>query len=248
MNSEFSGKNYLVVGASDGIGRSVCQELGARGANLILVARQKEKLEKAIQSLPSGKHTAIPFDVTEIAAISSVIDSIMTDYKEINGCVYCPGSGDSPRLRDTTYERLHAVMRVNFYPFIEFVRCLIGWKPRAQTMRIVGISSLASTANDKYLAAYAASKAAMEAAVRCLATEIVSRNATINTIRPAFVDTGRVDHLDDIVGDVDVRIRDYQPQGYIPPEDAAKLVVYLLSDAAKFITGAAIPINGGALC
>ena len=250
MNGDHASKNYLVVGASSGIGARVCSELSGLGANIILVARRKEKLEELVRAMPPGYHTALPFDVTELHAISSVIDQISGHYGSIDGCVYCAALADTPRLRDLVPERLHAVMTVNFFAFLEFVRCLIGKKPKEQVLRIVGISSLASVSNEKYLTAYAASKAAMDAAVRCLSVELVAKNTTINNIRPAVVDTERLQHLHDLTGDLSMQIKKsgYQPQGIIPPEDVAKLAAYLLSDCARFITGTTMPINGGALC
>jgi NAD(P)-dependent dehydrogenase (short-subunit alcohol dehydrogenase family) len=250
MNIEHIGKNYLVIGASSGIGRSACERLAKLGANMILIARRSELLENTLQSMTQGNHAIYSFDVTNISEIQNILVSILDSYRKIDGCVYCVGSGDTPRLRDITYDRLHAVMLANFYAFIEFVRCLVKKKAKSNIMRIVCMSSLASMSNDKYLTAYAASKAAMDAAVRCLATELVLKNVTINSIRPAFVNTGRTAGLAELIGDVGEHLKKngYQPQGWIPPEDVADLIVYLLSDAAKFITGTSVAINGGARC
>ncbi len=250
MCGEHAGKTYLVAGASGGIGLCLSRKLAASGATVLLLARNRERLEQALRTLPPGNHAIIPFDVAKLADIAGLIDSLLVSYNKIDGCVYCVGNGDIARLRDLSYERLHAIMLTNFYAFIEFVRSLTQKKPKKQCMSIVGISSLASIAPEKYFTIYAASKAAMETAVCCLALELAIKNTTINTIRPGVVATSRLAHLNEFTGDIGTKIKEsgFQPLGLIPPEDVADMALYLLSDTAKFITGAAIPINGGALC
>jgi NAD(P)-dependent dehydrogenase (short-subunit alcohol dehydrogenase family) len=250
MNSEYSGKNYLVVGASSGIGQSVCLELCARGANVILIARRKQTLEETLQLMLQGRHLILPFDVGNISDIEKTVTAIQAEYKRIDGLVFSAGKMGRIRLRENTYAIAHEFMRINFYAFIEFIRCLVRKKTKAQSMRIVGVSSLASVTHEKYFTAYAASKAAMEAAVRSLGTELATKNTTINAVRPAFVKTEMVAEIDEITGDINEHIKSsgYQPLGLIDPGDVAKLVVYLLSDAAKSITGATLSINAGAAC
>jgi NAD(P)-dependent dehydrogenase (short-subunit alcohol dehydrogenase family) len=250
MTDEFKDNNYIVIAASSGIGRCVSLELSRLGASVILIARHQGRLNKTLEQMTIGHHTAISFDVGNIEAIETTVNSIVEQYSHIDGLVFCAGCGNTYRLRDLSYSNLHELMLVNFYAFVELIRCLIKKKPKSQTMRIVGLSSLASSGNDKYFTAYNVSKAAMETTVRTLSTELVTKNTTINTIRPGWVETERILPFTELLGDMNDHIKKtgYQPQGLIPPEDVAKLVIYLLSDAAKFITGAALPINGGAVC
>ena len=251
MNQEHEGKHYLVIGASSGIGESVALELAALGANVTMMARRTEKMEAIRKRMLSGNHAYYGFDVSRIDKISGMVAQILEERKNVNGLVYAAGIGDTMRLRDLTYERLHHVMRVNFYPFVEFVRALVTRKPRKDAMHIVAISSLASVSSDRYFTPYSASKAAMDASVRCLARELVARNTTINSIRPAFVDVERTHSLDEITEkSLNQQIIDngYQPLGLIPPRDIARAVAYLLSNATNYITGTTIFFNGGAAC
>lgn len=250
MVCEYEGKHYLVVGASSGIGESVALELASLGANVTMLARRLEKMEAIRERMVSGRHELCAFDVSNLSRIDEMVNTVNSRYGSIDGCVYCAGSGDTARLRDLTPARLHNVMQVNFYAFVEFVRCLVEQKAKKQSMRIVALSSLASVCNNKYFTPYAASKAAMDAAVRCLARELVSKKVTLNSIRPAVVDVERLRDLDDLTGGINEQIKKsgYQPLGMIPPEDIAKMVSYLLSDAASYITGTTLPFNGGAAC
>lgn len=248
--SEYTGKTYLVTGASSGIGLCLSRKLLSLGAKVLLLARNKEKLEQAVASLPPGDYEALAFDVAHISEIASLIESILERHPKLDGLVYCVGNGDIARLRDNSFDRLHAVMLTNFYAFIEFVRAITNKKNKKDRMRIVGISSLASTQPEKYFTSYSSSKAAMEAAVRCLALELKTKNTTINSIRPGVVQTERLAPLNEVAGDIGTKIVEsgFQPLGIIPPDDVASMVLYLLSNSANFITGASFPINGGATC
>ena len=251
MNREHEGKHYLVIGASSGIGESVTLELASLGANITMLARRTEKMEAILKKMPARNHKYYGFDVTQIDEIFNIVAKIYEEQGKVDGCVYAAGVGDIMRLRDLTYERLHHVMQVNFYPFVEFVRAMISKKLRKDAMHIVAISSMASVSSDRYFTPYSASKAAMDAAVRCLARELVTRNVTINSIRPAVVNVERLRHLDEITeGGLNKQIIDngYQPLGLIPARDIAKATAYLLSNAANYITGTTMFFNGGAAC
>lgn len=251
MSREHEGKHYLVIGASSGIGENIAIELASLGANVTMMARRTEKMNAIQEKMPTGNHVSYGFDVSKISEISSMVARILEERGKMDGCVYAAGIGDTMRLRDLTYERLHQVMLVNFYPFVEFVRALVIQKPRKDAMRIVAISSMASVSSDRYFTPYSASKAAMDAAVRCLARELVARNTTINSIRPAFVDVERTRSMDEITeSGLNQQIIDngYQPLGLIPARDIARATGYLLSDAASYITGTTMFFNGGAAC
>lgn len=250
MTCEHEGKRYLVIGASSGIGKSIALELANLGADVIMLARREEKMQAIRQKMKPGQHGIYVFDVTDIARIDSVVSSLHADYGKLDGCVYCAGSGDIARLRDLTTERIHGVMLVNFYAFVEFVRCLARKKNKNDALRIVAISSLASTCNEKYYTPYSASKAAMDAAVRCLGRELAAKNVTINSIRPGVVDVERLRGLNELTGSLDEEIKKngFQPLGIIPPKEIACMAAYLLSDAARYLTGTTLPFNGGAAC
>ena len=251
MNQEYIGKHYLVIGASSGIGESITLELASLGANVTMLARRTEKMEAIKENMSSGNHGYYGFDVSQILDIPNIVSRIYEERGKLDGFVYAAGICNTMRLKDLSYDALHHMMQVNFYPFVEFVRALASKKARKDIMRIVAISSMASVSSDRYFTPYSASKAAMDAAVRCLARELVTRNVTINSIRPAVVDVERLRGLDEIVeGGLNQQIIDngYQPLGLIPARDIAQATAYLLSDAASYITGTTMFFNGGAAC
>ncbi len=246
----FSGKTYLVVGATSGIGKSVSSLLAEKGAAVVLIARHEEQLVHVQSTLTAGNHMVLPCDVADIEHLASHVDKAKGAYTVIDGMVFCVGAGQSTRLRDITFGDMRYLMQANCFSFLELVKNLTKNKPKMQPLRIVAISSLASTEFAKYLTLYAASKAALEASIRCLATEFGGRNVRINAIRPAFVDTPRLQHLNDITGNVEERLKEngYQPLGLISPADVAGMALYLLGDAASSFNGVCLPLNGGAAC
>ena len=248
MVMEFENKNYIVTGASSGIGRAVCIELSKQKANVMLVARNEERLNETLEKMDSANHSQASFDLTNIDGIDSLVASIYEKYDTIDGVIYCAGYGSGTTLRKITYQMLHGDMLINYYAFVELVRCAVKYKPKKHPMRIVSISSIASILNTASYTSYSASKAALDAAVRVLSNELVKKNTTINTIRPAYVDTEMMTFMNDLFEDFNEHIKNtgFQPLGLIEPYDVARMAIYLMGDAAKSITGMHIPINGGA--
>lgn len=249
----FSGTTHLVAGATSGIGWSVAQRLAAAGSGVILLARDGQRLEEALGGLPARPgvtHRALACDVCDAGGLDAAMRRLMDACGRIDGMVYCVGEARTARLRDLGRGDMERAFAASVFGFLDLVRALMRGKPRGQALRIVAVSSLASGEFRKYLTLYASAKAALEAAVRCLAQELGGRNTRVNAIRPAFVDTPRLKGLEDVAGNLEERLRlsGYQPLGLIDPGDVAGLALWLLGDAATALNGVCIPINGGAAC
>lgn len=242
-------KTYLVTGASSGIGRSLCVEL-SKDSNVILLARNAERLQETLSMMTEGDHMVIQGDISKIEDITAYIDQAFAKYNVLDGFAHCAGIGGIFRLSQSNYEQVHSLMLVNYYAFMECVRCLMKPKKKAHPFHIVAISSQSAVSNRKYFPIYAASKAALEASIRALGTELIIKNTNINAIRPGYVDTPMIADGNDYLENFELEMikNGFQPMGYIPPEYVAKLARYLLSDDARYTTGMVIPINGGSPC
>lgn len=178
-----------------------------------------------------------------------MIKKIVDDVGPLDGMAYCAGiSGTQPiKVNKTTY--MHHIMEVNFFAYYEMIRYMIKKGTYSNPCRIVGISSVASPYPEKGQSAYSAAKAAMDAATRALAVELADKGIYLNTIRPGCIDTEmhRSFHKKTGIDPMD-SIRDRQFLGIGQPEDVACMVAYLLSPAAKFMTGATIAVDGGYTC
>ncbi|MCR4568364.1 MAG: SDR family oxidoreductase, partial [Pseudobutyrivibrio sp.] len=136
------------------------------------------------------------------------------------------------------------VMRTNFFSFYEMTRQFAKKKISNDGAKVVVISSIASEKPDKGQAAYAASKAAIDASIISLSKELMPRRININSVRPAFVKTP-LSHA--MTSDHEKYHINMQPLGLIEPTDVAIMVAYLMSPAANMITGRALDIDGGGL-
>lgn len=248
-------KTYIVTGASSGIGQQTCRTLAAQGASIVLMSRNEDALKQTLDSMAAptvGEHLIECCDFSRPETIQPTFGQIADKLQRpIDGLVYCAGIGGNSRISNLTTEMLHAQMTVNFYSFVECTRQLVKGKRKADEMRIIGISSLASTTYSKYFAAYSASKAAMDAAVRTLSTELLKKSVHIFSIQAAFVDTPMNAGMEAVSGSFDQYLRETekQPMGLLPVETVTDFIHYLLaSPATPYMTGTNIQMPGGSPC
>lgn len=249
QQQETQRKVYLITGASSGIGRAICIEM-SQEADIILLARNGERLQETLSAMTPGNHMVLQGDVSQIANIAEYVSQAYAKYGTLDGFAHCAGIGGLARLSQTSYDHIHTIMLTNYYAFMEFVRCLMKPKKKSHPFHIMAISSQAAITHEKYHAAYAASKAALDASIRPLSVELLRTNTTINTIRAAIVATPMVTGMEAVTEDLEKTLKEngFQPMGLIPPEYVAKLAKYLLTDDSRFTTGMVIPINGAAPC
>lgn len=250
MDAALTQKVVLVTGASSGIGRAVCRELAHQGASVILLARNEQGMRETMSAMPEDQCLPLAADLRDLASLPAVLEQARNWQGHIDGCVYCAGVGGRARLRDTGPAFMAECMLVNCFAFVELIRLLVKRKEKARPLRVAAVSSLAALGRDKYLVAYAASKAALEAAAKTLAVELLPRNVTVNLIRPAFVNTPMISGAADPLGDFAARLEEsgYQPMGLIEPEEVACMAAYLMGPGAVHISGSTFSINAGAAC
>lgn len=244
---EFRDKTIVVVGASRGIGRGTAILLSRLGAKLVLLARGEKGLAETMSLLEGDGHSFYLLDVRQIDAIDECVKKIVMDNGPLDGMVFCTGIGGGRPLQQFKPVVVQDMMNVNFCSFVEFVRAVTRKKRFNPGMRIVGISSIAAIQGDKTHTIYSASKAAMDGAVRCLAKELAEKDICINTVMPAFIKTAMYDGFINNNGEEAMRrILERQYLGLGEVEDVASAIAFLLSSAARFITGVSLPVDGGA--
>ena len=247
INFNFSGKRILVTGASSGIGQAVCKLLAASGAEVIMVARDPEKLAAAADSL--GIAAYYPMDLADVASIAAAVDAIIKERGPLDGFVHSAGIGTVRPIKMCTYDYMKQMMDVNFFSFIEIVRCITKKKCFTEGMSIVGISSVASLEGNQSKTGYCASKAAMDGAIRCLAKELSPKKIRVNSVMPGITRTAIFDQIMDNGGDSDdlKGILQRQYLGVCEPDNVAATVAFLLSEEAGFITGSSVAVDSGRL-
>lgn len=243
---DLTGKKIVLTGASQGIGRDTAIMLSKLGAQMILIARCEEKLKETISCLEGVGHSYYLLDITQLDDIENCVRKIVEDNGAVDGLVYCAGVGTSRPLNFFKHEIIQDVLQVNLLGFIEFVRCFAKRKRYNRGMRIVGISSIAALRGDKTHTAYSASKAGMDGAVRCLAKELADKNICINTVAPAMIKTAMYEgYLANNGEESNIELLKRQYLGLGETKDVAAAIAFLMSQAAKFITGICMPVDGG---
>ena len=176
-----------------------------------------------------------------------MIQNIVLENGPIDGFVHSAGVGAARPLKMLKPRHLKDVMDVNFSSFIELSRCLTKQGNYNSGLSIVAISSISSILGNQSKTAYCASKAALDAAIRCIAKEFHMKGVRANSVLPGLVRTKLYDAFSEYSQDSEdaKSIIERQYLGLGEPIDVANLVVFLLSDLAKFITGTSIPIDGG---
>lgn len=247
--SDFEGKRILVIGASSGIGAETACVLGEKNAEVILVARRKDKLEEVCKGIQSNKTKYYTYDISDIDGIEELIKCIVSENGKLDGLVYVAGmsNADVP-IKFLTYERQISTFNTNYFGFMECVRQVTKKGRYNEGFRIVSISSIAAIRGDKCHATYAATKAAMDASIRCIAKELAPKKICINSVAPSMVKTEMYDSYIKMQGDAKLaneRILDRQYLGIAETRDVSNAIVFLLSEEARFITGIALPVDGG---
>jgi len=242
MYNPFSleGKTILVTGASSGIGRAIAVECSRMGATIVLNARNEKRLNDTFNMLVQGNHTQIIGDITQ----SDIQKKIADQCPILQGVVLCAGIVKTVPFKFITEDVLLNLTNTNFFSPMLLTKELLRKKKIEKSASIVFISSINAYCVSTGNGIYSATKGAMNSMAKTLAWEVSSLKIRVNCVLPAMVKTKLIDDVtitqEELVAD-----QAKYPLGYGEPEDVAYAVIYLLSDAAKWITGSEFIIDGG---
>ena len=172
---DFTGKQIFITGASSGIGKETAVLLSKLGAKIILLALNEDELKDAILFLEGTENQYYEYNLNNIEGIEPLIKELVSKHGAFDGFVHCAGIGAVRPLNLSKYEFMLNVMNINFFSFVEIIRCLTKKNAFNPGMNIVGVSAVGAFQGDSTKTAYCASKAAMNSATRCLAKELSSK-------------------------------------------------------------------------
>ena len=246
---DLSGKSFVVTGASSGIGKGIAILLSKSGANVIMVARNGDRLQETYSELEPGNHSYYVQDLSDLGAIEGLIENICRDGLKLNGLVHSAGISLTKPLQYLKSSDLMNIMSINFFSFVELVKQFSKRKYNDNGGSIVAISSISSRVGARGLTAYSASKGALESGVRSMALDLTPKKIRINTVAPGMIETQIYDGLREIVNNsnFDAELKKRQVLGIGKPEDVAYAAAFLLSDASRLITGTTMIVDGGYL-
>lgn len=242
---DLSGKKILITGASSGIGKQIAKTSANLGAEVILVARNEQKIMTVAHEIGSNVLDFYCDDLSLTDRIEPLISKICAEHGRLDGLVHAAGVASNRAIATFTYERVHEIMSINFYAFFELVRVITKKGRFNEELSIVGVSSIASIKGNSAQTAYAASKAAMDGAMRCFAKELHTKKIRVNTVLPSMINTEMYEAYARKSGVGDYQILDRQYLGIGETEDVANAVSFLLSGASRFITGTQLIVDGG---
>lgn len=245
---DLTDRRILVVGASSGIGKRTAITLSNLGAKLVLAAIDEEGVKQALTELSGEGHAAYFVDAGKLDGIEEFVKTIVEKHGPLDGFVYSAGLGTAVPLALSKPEKVQNTFNVNFFGFFEMVRQVCKKGRYNEGLRIVGVSSCASLRGDKSKAIYSSTKSAMDSAVRCIAKEVADKGICINTVAPAMTATELYHKFVEKYGedsDTNRELTGRQYLGIAETQDIANAIAFLISPAARFITGITMPVDGG---
>ena len=251
-SSPFSlnGRKILITGASSGIGKATAKLASAMGAVCVINGRDETRLNAALAELAGEGHKAIAMPLTPENCKELVVKAVSL-VGPLNGFVHCAGIEKTMPFRITALSDLHEVMSVNLDAFWEITRELVKKKNHEpETLSIVGISSVAGQYGVSGKTAYAASKGALISLIKSLASEYAGQKIRFNCVCPGYVETPMLNNIKRLYKteeEFEQAIVRKHALGIGLPEDVANAVVYLLSDASRWVTGTTMNVDGGYL-
>lgn len=235
------GKTILITGASSGIGRRTAIECSKMGATLIITGRNQERLNDTLASLEGEGHLTFAGDLTDDTAM----EALMEQLPPLNGVFFCAGVTDTTPAKFIDEDKIERVFSINIKSPMLLTKWLVKKKKIQAGASLVYMSSYGAEVVTPGLGIYAASKGAVNSFMRTIATELSARKVRANSIMAMMVQTELIDTLGSLSKEDIEKDEAKYPLGYGKPEDIAFAVIYLLSDASKWVTGSIIKMDGG---
>ncbi|WP_028292418.1 3-oxoacyl-ACP reductase FabG [Oceanobacter kriegii] len=235
----------LVTGASRGIGRAVAETLAKQGYKVVGTATSESgaaSIREALQAVGAG-NDAIVLNIADAEQTAEALKAFLAEHGTPAVLVNNAGITRDNLFLRMSDEEWNAVINTNLSGVFRVCKAMVKPMIKAKAGAIVNISSIIGTTGNAGQANYAAAKAGLEGFTRSLAQEVAARNITVNCVAPGFIKTDMTDVLPEAQKDAILSTIPSKRLGQ--PEEIAGAVAFLASDAAKYITGQTIHVNGG---
>ena len=241
-----TGKVALVTGAGRGIGRQIALTLAAQNAFVIVNYNgSKDKAEETVSEIKAAGGDAVSYkcNVSDFEECQQMITAIIKEYKHIDILVNNAGITRDGLIMKMSEDDYDAVLDTNLKGTFNTIRHMSRYFLKQKSGRIINISSVSGILGNAGQANYSASKAGVIGLTKAVARELASRGITVNAVAPGFVDTDMTDALSDSAKE---NLISQIPLGRTgKPQDIVNAVLFLASDAAGYITGQVLSVDGG---
>lgn len=232
------GRQAFVLGAGSGIGRESARALAAQGAEVVCADRDLPAAQETAESIGA---TAYRLDVLDRAAIAQAA----TEFRDVETLVFTPATNVRKRLLDYSSDEYDRVISLNLGGSFDLIRAFGENMVRRSSGSIIGFSSIRHLVVEPGQGVYAASKAAIVQLLRTAAAEFGASGVRANAVAPGVVDTPLTKQIKDNPEWYDAYAQKSALRRWAQPEELAGAVVYLASDAAKYVTGTVLYVDGG---
>lgn len=236
---------YIVTGASSGLGEATAIMLNELGASVVAIARNSERLEKMKNKCRYPENMFLEIkDLTEnIDDLPKYVKALREKYGKFSGMAYCAGVSELVPLKAQDYANLKKIFDINYFSPVMLIKGFIDKRNNIGAgTSVVAISSISAKCSDKGHTAYSASKAALSASLKSISKEVSGNKIRINCVLPSNIKTPMTEVGGDGYEESQAHL---YPFGFGEPNDVAGMIVYLLSDKAKFISGQNYVIDSG---
>jgi 2-deoxy-D-gluconate 3-dehydrogenase len=245
---DLAGRVAIVTGGNGGIGLGMARGLAQAGAAVVVAGRQVAKNEAAVKDLSAlgAKATAVEVDVRREAPVRALIQAAVERFGRLDILVNNAGTNIRKQPQDYTLDEWNTVMETNLTSAFLCSHAAYPAMTRAGGGKIINIGSMMSIFGAPFTAPYAASKGGIVQLTKALATAWAKDNIQVNAVLPGWIDTDLTRRAREHVAGLHDRVLARTPAGrWGTPEDHAGIAVFLASAASDFVTGTAIPVDGG---
>lgn len=240
-------KVAIVTGSSRGIGKAIALELVQSGAKVVISGRNQERIELVLKQIEGmgGEAISVSADVSKMEEASNLINKTLEKWERVDILVNNAGITRDRLIIRMTNEDWQEVLNTNLTGTFNCIKSVTRQMMKQKNGSIINITSVVGIMGNVGQANYAASKAGIIGLTKTVARELASRNITCNAVAPGYIET-------ELTGELDEKIKENLRQ-QIPLErigtieDVAKVVTFLASDNASYITGQVINVDGGLL-
>ena len=244
MNTPFSieNKNILVTGATSGIGRATAITCAGLGAKVVVVGRNQERLDSLMQELEGDGNLAINADLTDEEQVKALIEQCPV----VDGVACCAGVANMNPFAFVSQEEIERVFQINCFAPVMLVNRLLKAKKLSKGGSVVFVSSVDGP---KIVHAgnsvYSGSKSALVGMARNMAIDLASKKIRVNCVLPGTTDTPMI-RTENVTEEMLAETaKGFPLKRFAHPEEIANAIIFLLSDAASYITGTEITVDGG---